>query len=126
MSKRPHSNALHRACVAYWKRPHPFIVKREVMYCGICDARIDLGLDVWDGDHEIPHALGGSDDPPNYRPLCLPCHRKKTFTKDIPAIAKMKRVCDRHHGVKRSSTPMPFGKRSKWKKKLSGEVVPRE
>ena len=32
--------------------------------------------------------------------LCIACHRDKTTKRDVPAIAKAKRVSDKHLGIK--------------------------
>jgi 5-methylcytosine-specific restriction endonuclease McrA len=122
---RANSTALRRAVFNFWKRRHPIIASRWVMYCHICDHMIEPMLDTWEAEHVVPHALGGSDDPENVRPCCVPCHRAKTRN-DVTAIAKGKRVADRLYGIKRSRTPMAGGKRSKWKKRMDGTVVPRE
>jgi len=45
--------------------------------------------------------------------------------KDHKMAAKAKRVKQNHLGLKQSRTPMPYGKMSKWKKKLDGSIVPR-
>jgi len=124
------ANMLRRRAVEQHARPHPIDALasrgRTVMYCATCDVQIDVGLSLWELDHRVPHALGGSDETENLQVLCLHCHRRKTFTKDIPIIAKVTRVREKHQGVKRSSKPMPFGRRSHLKKTIDGRIVPRE
>lgn len=90
--------------------------------CYICGQK--LRGEAWDVEHPLALALGGSDDIADLRPVCRPCHKAKSAT-DKGAIEKGKRVRDRHIGAKRSKTPMPFGRGSKWKKKMNGEVVER-
>jgi hypothetical protein len=45
---------------------------------------------------------------------------------DIPQIAKVKRIRQRHIGAKQSRSPLPGGRRSQWKKKMDGSVVRRD
>lgn len=55
-------------------------------------------------DHDIPDGLGGEPELWNCKVLCLVCHKEKTTTRDVPAIAKAKRVEDRFHGIRKQST----------------------
>lgn len=57
--------------------------------------------------------------------LCRVCHKFKTATHDIPKAAKTKRQADKHSGIVSSKRPFACGRKSKWKKKVSGEVVER-
>jgi 5-methylcytosine-specific restriction protein A len=76
--------------------------------------------------HEIPLELGGEDDDTNAKPAHRKCHAERTAKIDIPAIAKAKRNEARHRGFKAPSrTPLPCGRGSPWRKKITGEVVPR-
>lgn len=69
--------------------------------CGMCGCRIDPVRDQWSADHEIALGLGGPDDgKTNGQPLCEPCHGRKTGERDVPSIAKSKRVSGRHFGIK--------------------------
>lgn len=90
--------------------------------CASCGMKCDRG---WDLDHEIPLAMGGADEPSNWVVLCRPCHRAKTRGADVPAIAKAKRREAYYLGVKVSRSPLPYGRRSRWKKRLDGTVVRR-
>ena len=45
------------------------------------------------------------------------CHKRQTAKFDLPAIAKSKRVIEKHLGIK------PKGWGSKYRRKVSGEVV---
>lgn len=92
--------------------------------CHICGGKISVG-EAWDVEHVIPIALGGADDETNWSPAHSKCHRTKT-TSDMGAIAKAKRRESRHRGVRVSRSPLPFGKRSKFKKKMDGTVVRRD
>lgn len=126
MTRRPASNDLRREAVRRHAKPHPFIEGRQIMYCAECDAQIDIGLSWWELDHRIARALGGSDEQDNLQVLCGHCHKIKTTKHDVPIIAKVTRTREKQQGIRRSSKPMPFGKRSGLKRKLNGEVVPRE
>jgi 5-methylcytosine-specific restriction protein A len=125
MSKRLSSTALRREAFNRHAKDHPFIEGRKILYCAICDAQIDPLLQVWELDHITPLAISGNNEPENLQIACVHCHKEKTKT-DVTSIAKGKRMAEKHYGIKRSSAPMPCGRRSRWKKKLNGEVVPRE
>lgn len=75
-------------------------------------------------DHEIPDALGGTATAENCRVLCKSCHVNKTATADIPRIAKANRNWRKARGITKASR-FPCSRRSRWKKKISGEVVER-
>lgn len=51
-------------------------------------------------DHIITASDGGDNSLENCQVLCIPCHDEKTYRKDLPAIAKSKRISDKHHGIK--------------------------
>ncbi len=91
------------------------------LLCHVCKHNIPAAKETWEADHVTPHELGGTF----VLPICIPCHEAKT-KKDVTAIAKAKRVHDRHFGIKRSSRPMPGGKHSRLKKKFNGQVVERD
>jgi 5-methylcytosine-specific restriction enzyme A len=55
-------------------------------------------------DHVIADGLGGEPTLENAQVLCRPCHDRKTFTRDVPAIAKTKRIQDRERGIRKQST----------------------
>jgi 5-methylcytosine-specific restriction protein A len=97
--------------------------KRFNECCQMCFRPTDeRGFDL---DHAIPLAIGGEDIEDNLRPLCTPCHRLKTKD-DVADIAKAKRREAAHLGARAPSrNPLPGGKRSPWRKKVSGEVVRR-
>ena len=75
-------------------------------------------------DHDKPAAFNGRATIGNCRVLCVGCHSHKTFGRDLPAIAKSNRIRAKEAGIKRQSK-FACGKSSKWKRKVSGEVVPR-
>lgn len=49
-------------------------------------------ISLYNFDHNIPHAEGGSDEFWNLTPLGIMAHRKKTCEQDVPRIAKNKRI----------------------------------
>jgi hypothetical protein len=55
-------------------------------------------------DHDIPDGLGGEPELWNCKVLCLVCHKLKTTQRDVPTIAKAKRVADREIGIRKAST----------------------
>ena len=93
--------------------------------CAACTQKIDAGK-VWDIDHILPLALGGTNEPDNLQILCRSCHKTKTARFDVPRIAKTKRLKARHLGARAPSTrPIPGSRRSPWKRKMDGRVVRR-
>ena len=66
--------------------------------CHICKGRIETDQ-AWELDHVIPLALGGDDEPDNWRPAHKKCHGEKTKD-DVKVIAKAKRVEIKHNGAK--------------------------
>ena len=91
--------------------------------CEGCGARLTVGKYAY--DHDTPDGLGGAPTLENCRVLCTACHGVKTATTDVPLIAKAKRREAKHLGCQNSRTPLPFGRKSKWKRKLNGQIVPR-
>lgn len=92
--------------------------------CHLCSLKVVPGED-WDVSHDIPLEAGGKDDETNWFVAHRKCHRVHTSTVDMPLIAKVKRVHQRHIGAKQSRSPLPGGRNSKWKKKMDGTVIKR-
>ena len=92
--------------------------------CHLCGGKINVG-EAWEVEHVIPFAMGGDDTEDNLRPAHTKCHKVKTV-EDVGNIAKAKRREARHIGAKVSKSPMPFGRQSKFKRKMDGTVVLRE
>ena len=95
--------------------------------CEGCGARLTVGKYAY--DHDTPDGLGGLPTLQNCRVLCTgpgSCHSEKTRLVDVPTIAKAKRSEARHLGAKVSQNPLPFGKRSPFKKRIDGSIVRRE
>jgi hypothetical protein len=80
----------------------------------------------WDVSHDIPLEAGGKDDATNWFVAHRKCHRVHTSTVDVPMIAKVKRIHQKHVGAKKSRSPMPLGRGSKFKRKMDGTIVRRE
>ena len=99
------------------------IWEREGGKCMLCGCKLQVGRFIF--EHVRALELGGSDTPDNIRLTCRPCATEKTRD-DHARAAKAKRVKARHLGAKAPSrNPLPGGKRSPWRKKLDGSVVPR-
>lgn len=99
-------------------------VKREALKraggkCEGCGALFGIKFHF---DHDIADGLGGEPTLDNCKVLCHACHDEKTRKHDVPLIAKTKRIQDKHNGIKKPSR-FPGSKSSKFKKKISGEVV---
>lgn len=94
--------------------------------CHICGGKIGaFGVEAWEVEHVIPLALGGEDEPSNWRPAHAKCHKGKT-RQDAADIGRARRIEARHMGFKAPSrNPIPGGRKSKWKKKINGSVEPR-
>jgi len=92
--------------------------------CYLCGGKVTVG-EAWDLEHRIPLALGGDDVEENWEVAHSKCHKSKT-KEDVGNIAKAKRREARHLGGHVSRTPMAFGRKSKYKRKLDGTIVLRE
>ena len=90
--------------------------------CEECTRRLATG--DFHYDHIIPDALGGEPTLANCAVLCRSCHSVKTRSQDVPRIAKAVRNYRKARGIRKPSK-FACSKNSKWKKKLSGEVVAR-
>lgn len=84
--------------------------------CDICGAPIRVG-EPWHVEHPIPHAMGGSDNPSELRPVHILCHGIKTG-RDVRAIAKSTRVRAKHLGIKKHS-----GSGFRGHRKFNGDIV---
>lgn len=91
-----------------------------VVLCQICgDAEYVAVVQI---DHELALINEGAHDVENLRPVCIPCHAKKS-AREHKDNAKVKRVQKKH------SNPKPEGKMksrpfdTKWRKKMNGKVV---
>lgn len=98
------------------------IWEREKGLCMICSARLMAGKFIF--EHVRALELGGEDSDENIRLTCIPCATAKTKV-DHSTAAKAKRAKASTLGLKKSKAPMPFGKQSKWKRKMDGTIVKR-
>ena len=87
--------------------------------CHLCNGKIDGVCEAWEIEHPTALSMGGADDDANMKPAHVHCHRPKTAD-DLGRLAKAKRCEARYLGA-RPRKPL-----SKWKRKVSGEVVLRE
>ena len=81
--------------------------------CALCGNKIHAERgELWELDHSIPLACGGTDDEANLFPVHKACHGDKTKT-DVKDAAKVKRQRAKHLGVKKQqSRPMAGTKAS--------------
>ncbi|KLK90061.1 hypothetical protein AA309_27970 [Microvirga vignae] len=92
--------------------------------CVLCDRKIDGGRERWIAEHIRALELGGADAVENMGPAHEACALDKTRA-DHRLAAKAKRQKIRHIGAEGSPRPLPFGRNSRWKRKLSGQIVRR-
>lgn len=97
------------------------IFERAGGRCCLCDSRIKAG-DTWTVEHIRALALGGEDTDANCGPAHEACRRLKDKD-DLASIAKAKRIKAKHYGMIRPRRIMAGSRASKWKRKVSGEVV---
>lgn len=107
------------------RKMRALIFEKDHGICHLCKLRVDAGQE-WEVSHEIPLENGGKDDISNWFVAHYKCHRVHTAKVDIPAIAKTKRIRDKHTGASMSKAPMPFGRKSEWKRKMDGTIVRRK
>lgn len=69
-------------------------------------------------DHRVPDAVGGEPTIDNCQVLCRNCHGAKTAKEDVPAIAKTKRVRNKHI----NATDKRRGGFRGWRR-MNGEIV---
>ena len=91
--------------------------------CCICGGQINGVKETWD-EHVNPLWLAGDNSAPNRAPAHAKCARAKTAA-EATERASIRRKAEKHFGAHRSANPMPCGRKSKWKKKMDGSVVPR-
>jgi len=90
------------------------------LVCGSCGVRLDPVRERWEADHDLGLGAGGADDAQsNGQPLCVPCHRRKTASVDIPKAAKSRRVSDKHFGIKQRGGGFwrPPGHKYQWSRR---------
>ena len=75
--------------------------KRANGQCQKCDVELKEGNIHY--DHITPCGNGGNNSLDNCMVLCRSCHGVKTASKDMPSIAKTKRIERKHLGIKKPS-----------------------
>ncbi|MEL6411688.1 MAG: HNH endonuclease [Pseudomonadota bacterium] len=91
--------------------------------CYLTDRKIRPG-DDWDLEHITALCNGGENRENNLAPALKSAHQEKT-KQDVAQKAKNDRVRKKHLGIHDTKQKLPFGRRSKLKRKISGEVVER-
>ncbi len=86
-------------------------------HCQGCTAFLYPGKFTY--DHVLPDWLGGEPTLANCQVICSACDKQKTHKEDQPRIAKAKRQRAAHIGAK----PKPRPWSTKYRKKVSGEIV---
>ncbi len=92
--------------------------------CVLCGRKIDGVRERWIVEHLRALELGGDDSLDNMGPAHAACAFIKTQN-DHRRAAKAKRQKIQHIGAYASKCPLPCGKASPWKRKVSGQIVPR-
>jgi 5-methylcytosine-specific restriction endonuclease McrA len=92
--------------------------------CVLCHQKINGPRERWIAEHIRALELGGLDDLDNMGPAHEECALVKTKD-DHRRAAKAKRQKIQHIGAQAAKKPLPFGRRSPWKRKVSGQIIPR-
>jgi Restriction endonuclease len=98
------------------------ILDRHEQTCHICGGEITTS-DKWHLEHIKPLWLGGEDEEDNLAPAHTRCHAEKT-AEEAGARAKSDRVRNKAWTGRtkaRKGRPMPGGKDSGWKCRLTSE-----
>ena len=93
--------------------------------CHISKRKIDPIRDDWEIEHIIPRWAGGEDTKENMQPALQEYHKEKTAV-EAKQRSKSNRVINKHNGFHRPKKQSNWGKKSKFKKKVSGETVLRK
>lgn len=96
------------------------VFERHEGRCHISGRKI-TPADQWDCDHIIALCNGGEHRERNLAPALRDKHRAKTAD-DVAEKSRSAKIRAKHLGV-RTSRPMPGSRASKWKRKITGEVV---
>lgn len=94
--------------------------------CEQCGARLFPGNIRF--DHINPDAAGGEPVLDNLQVLCRSHHDDKTFGRDVPLVAKLKRVRDKHFGIGRRKSWRSFltNRDGPFRKRMDGSVERRK
>lgn len=90
--------------------------------CYICRRKISAG-EYWQADHVIALVNGGSNRESNLSPACGNCCYRKSAD-DVAEKSKVYKKRSKHLGIRKKSR-FPGSRDSKFKKKITGEVVRR-
>jgi 5-methylcytosine-specific restriction endonuclease McrA len=99
------------------------VFERAGGVCHITGRKIRPG-EAWDCDHVLALVNGGENREANLAPALRDAHRAKTAD-DVAQKSKDARVRAKHLGLWKPRSTLAGSKRSRFKKKVSGEVVPR-
>jgi len=91
-------------------------------HCVVCNCR--LVSNRWQADHITALINGGENRESNLRAVCSNCQTVKTKA-DVAEKSKINRIRLKHIGVKSKKRNWGYGKNDKFRKKITGEVVPR-
>jgi 5-methylcytosine-specific restriction endonuclease McrA len=107
--------------------PHRRLIiwEKAAGVCVLCNRPIDGVRERWVVEHIRALELGGADDRANMAPAHEACALAKT-QEDHRRAGRAKRQKIRHIGANEPKRPLPFGRGSRWKRTLSGKIVPRE
>ena len=95
--------------------------------CCLCDRPIDGAREPWIIEHLTCLGLGGEDEDKNCGPAHETCRRDKDKL-DVAAIAKAKRIKQRHVGIKAKTQPIRsagFAKRERPERPKKPVLPPR-
>ena len=104
------------------------IWERDKGVCCLCGAKIDGVRDRWIVEHRRALELGGEDADHNMGVAHASCADTKTNGPDgdHARAAKAKRAKRMALGLKKSKTPLPGSRASKWKRRIDGTVERRD
>ena len=94
--------------------------------CVVCGRKIDGTKDKWIAEHIIPLAQGGGDNMQNLGPAHHACAKEKTKADNSNTAEAKRRKADDIGAHIPKTVPMPAGRKSDTKIKMSGEKVQRE
>lgn len=104
------------------------IWERDKGVCCLCGLKIDGIRDRWIIEHKRALELGGLDLSENMGVAHQSCADEKTNgpNGDHARAAKAKRAKRMALGLKKSKSPLPGSRSTKWKRKMDGTVERRE
>lgn len=111
--------------------PTPQRVKARIIVaqsggCAHCAKKLGQCGEAIEFDHIQALILGGENREANLQALCRPCHRAKTDG-DVAQKSTEARKRGKHLGLgPRTRNRLPGSRGDKWRRKINGEVVPRD